>query len=90
MAAIFLNDMAANPWLVAETGTVTDKNVRVYSLTYHEPSSAAHVAELSDSHGRLVARLDSAIRSHRFGGWVHGLTVDRLDSGYVLVTLEGS
>ena len=87
MAAVFLNDIGSNPWILAEKGVVTAKSVKAYSFTYHEPDETDHVAELSDVHGRLVARLDSTIRSQRCNGWVHGLTVDRLDSGYVLVSL---
>ena len=88
MASVFGNDTGSNPWLLAEVGEVTTKNVKVASFTYSEPASADHVAEISDSHGRLVARLDDSLRSIRFDGWVHGLTVDALDSGYVIVALR--
>ena len=88
MAGPVVNDTAANPWTLAEVGKVTDKNVKVASFTYCEPTSPAHAAEISDSHGRLVARLDDGIRAIRFDGWVHGLTVDKLDSGYVIVALR--
>ena len=90
MAAVVVNDLAANPWLIAEVGAVATQNVKVTSFTYCEPASPDHVAELSDSHGRLVARLDDGVRTMRFDGWVHGLTVDKLDSGYVIVALRDS
>ena len=87
MAAVVVNDIAANPWVLAEVGQAAKQNVKVASFTYCEPASPAHVAELSDINGRLVARLDEGVRAVRFDGWVHGLTVDKLDSGYVIVAL---
>ena len=88
MAAVVANDLAANPWLLAEVGVATTQNVKVASGTYCEPAAPDHAAELSDSHGRLVVRLDDGVRAIRFDGWVHGLTVDKLDSGYVIVALR--
>ena len=87
MAAVFINDLGGNPWVLAEKGVATTKGQRIWALTYHEPDNSAHVAEISDSKGRLVARLDSVVRTQRLNGWVNGLTVDRLDSGYVIASL---
>jgi len=88
VAAVVANDLAGNPWVLAEVGEATAKSVKVASFTYCEPASSDHVAELHDIDGRLVARLDEGVRSMRLDGWVHGLTVDRLDSGYVIVALR--
>ena len=88
MAAVVVNDISANPWVLAEVGQAARQNVKVALFTYCEPASPGHVAELSDVNGRLVARLDDGVRSMRFDGWVHGLTVDKLDSGYVIVALR--
>lgn len=87
MAAIFLNDLSANPWVIAEQGVATSKSVRVGSVRYVEPASPAHVVDLSDGHGRPILRLDDANREFRLHGWINGLTVDRLDSGYLVVSL---
>ena len=87
MALVLVNDIGANPWIVAEAGLVTDKQIKLCSLTYCEPDSPAHVVDFSDADGRPLFRLDDAKPAIRFDGWVHGLTVDRLDSGYVVVSL---
>ena len=90
MAMVFGNDIAANPWIVAETGVVTDKQIKIRSLTYCEPDASSHIADFSDADGRPLFRLSDDKRNIDFGGWVHGLTVDQLDSGYVVVSLMSS
>lgn len=88
MAAIFLNDISSNPWVLAEVGAVTAQNVKVASFTLCEPMSPAHVADLEDGHGRPILQLNEEQRNIRFDGWCHGLTVKRLDSGYIVVALR--
>ena len=88
MAAIFVNDLGANPWVVAEVGPVTTQNVKVASFSYCEPCNPAHVVDLEDGAGRPLLQLNEGQRNIRFDGWVHGLTVRRLDSGYVVVALR--
>ena len=87
MAAIFLNDIGANPYILAEEGDATAKNVKVRSFTYREPDNPSHEAVIEDSSGRLVASLTEAIPSVEYGGWVHGLAIQSLPSGYVIVAL---
>lgn len=87
MAQVFLNDIGYNPWTLAEVGPVTDSNVKVAYFSWQEGMSADHEATLIDSHGRPVCTLRDDQRTIDFNGWVHGLTVERLDSGYVLVSL---
>ena len=87
MAMVFVNDIGANPWIIAEAGLVTDKQIKVRSFTYCEPDSPAHVVDFSDADGRPLFRLSDDKRNVDFAGWVHGLTVDQLDSGYVVVSL---
>ena len=88
MAAIFVNDTSSNPWVLAEVGKVTDQNMKVASFTLCEPMSPAHVADLEDGHGRPILQLNEEQRNIRFDGWVHGLKVARLDSGYIVVALR--
>ena len=87
MAGNFVNDIGANPWVVAEVGVVSDKQIKVRSLNYCEPDSPAHVVDFSDADGRTLFQLNDTQRFIEFEGWVHGLTVDKLDSGYVIVSL---
>ena len=88
MAAVFLNDLGANPWVLAEEGVATDKNVKVSEFSYQEVDRPKHVAEIMDyREGRVVARLTPEHPRITFRGWVHGLNVTRLDSGYVVVSL---
>ena len=87
MAMVFVNDTAANPWIVAEAGLVTDRQIKIRSFTYCEPDSPAHIVDFSDADGRPLFRLTDDKRDVQFEGWVHGLSVDRLDSGYVVVSL---
>ena len=91
MAAIFLNDVSANPWILAEVGDVTPspKNVHIKTLQYLERDNSTHVAEIHDSAGHLIARLTEDQPSSNDIGWVKGLKVERLDSGYVICTLCG-
>ena len=88
MAAIAFNDLSSNPWVLAEEGPATERNVKVASFTLCEADSPAHVADLDDSHGRPILQLNDSQRNVRFDGWVHGLTVARLDSGYIVVALR--
>ena len=87
MAMVFGNDIGANPWIVAETGLVTEKQIKIRSFNYCEPDSSAHQVDFSDSDGRTLFSLTDTQRFIEFEGWVHGLTVDRLDSGYVVISL---
>ena len=87
MAGNFVNDIGANPWIIAEQGFVTDKQIKVRSLNFCEWDAPDHVVDISDGDGRTLFRLAEGQRDIQFEGWVHGLTVDRLDSGYVIVSL---
>lgn len=88
MAAVFLNDLGANPWVLAEEGVATMQNVKVSELSLQEVDRPKHVAEIMDTRsGRLVARLTPEHPRMTIRGWVHGLDVTRLDSGYVVVAL---
>ena len=87
MAMVYVNDIGANPWIVAEVGLVTDKQIKVRSFTYCEPDSPSHIVDFSDADGRPLFRLSDDKRDVQFEGWIHGLTVDQLDSGYVVVSL---
>lgn len=89
MAAIAINDLSSNPWIIAEEGLANLSNVKVTTLVHKEPDDPAHVAEIVDSKGKLAFRFDSDDRKIDDAGWIHGLTVDRLDSGYILVYLAG-
>lgn len=86
MAAVVVNDLGGNPWTLAEVGLATSANVKVrtFMLLEAEPDGVAEILDVND---RLVVRLTEAQPSMEYGGWVHGLNVDRLDSGYVLVSL---
>ena len=89
MAAVFLNDIGANPWVLAEQGVASTKNVKITELSYQEADRPKHVAEIVDNvSGRLVARLTPDQPRMWVDGWVHGLYVERLDSGYVLASLR--
>lgn len=88
MATVFGNDTSSNPWILADEGDVTDKSVKVASFTYCEPDSPAHAVDLFDGHNRPILQLNETQRNIRFDGWVHGLRVERLDSGYVIVALR--
>ena len=88
MAGVLTNDLSGNPWVIAEAGDVTDKNLKVASFTYCEPDSPAHVVDIADSHGRDLLQLNDQQRNIRFDGWVHGLSIPRLDSGYLVVALR--
>ena len=87
MAGNFVNDIGANPWIIAEQGFVTDRQIKVRSFTYCENDAPDHVVDLSDADGRTLFRLTDDKRNIDFHGWVHGLQVDRLDSGYVIISL---
>lgn len=87
MAGVALNDLSSNPWVIAEVGEVTSSNVKVLELIHHEPDEDTHVAELVDRHGKIAFRFDSSSRKVEHAGWIHGLTVEKLDSGYILVYL---
>lgn len=80
-----LNDLSANPWVIAEVGEVTTKNIKVSEIKYFEPDDASHVVELVNTAGKLLARFDEDHREVDHGGWFNGITVDRLDSGYLLL-----
>mgnify|MGYP001601077824 CR=1 FL=1 len=88
MAATFLNDLGANPWVLAEQGVASTKNVAVSTFSYQEADRPKHVAEIEDNDGRLVARLTPGQPIFHYYGWVKGLNVTRLDSGYVLASLR--
>ena len=87
MAAIFLNDIAGNPYILAEAGVATGANVKVREFRYREMDNPSHEAVIMDGRGRLVASLTEASPTVEFGGWVNGLTVDTMNSGYVVVSL---
>ena len=87
MAAVFLNDLGANPYILAEEGAATGKKVKVRAFVYREADNPAHEAVIEDSSGRLVVSLTDAAPSVEYDGWVHGLTVRSLPSGYVIVPL---
>ena len=87
MAAVFINDLGANPWVLAEVSVASTKNVKVSTFSYQEPDRPKHVAELADTTGRVVARLTPDQPIFHYNGWVKGLEVTRLDSGYVLASL---
>ncbi len=85
MANVFVNDLASNPWIIAETGLVSTKNVKIAQIKHEEPDEPNHVAEVVDRHGRIVSRFSADRRTNEHVGWVHGLSIDQLDSGYLLV-----
>ena len=87
MAAVFLNDLGANPWVLAEQGLASPKNVKVSTFSYQEADRPKHVAELADTQGRVVARLTPEQPIFHYNGWVKGIDVTRLDSGYVLASI---
>ena len=87
MAAILVNDLGGNPWVLAEAGTASTKNVKVYEFSFHEWDHPDHIAEVVDNDGRLVARLTPTHPTKRHYGWVKGLKMDVLNSGYVLASL---
>lgn len=88
MAGIFLNDTGSNPWIIAEAGEVFTQNVQIASFTYCEADSPAHVVDIADVNGRYILQLNDQQRNIRFDGWVHGLTIPKLESGYVVVALK--
>mgnify|MGYP001558118428 CR=1 FL=1 len=83
-----VNDLSGNPWVLAEQGEASPKQVRVGAFIYCAPATSGAVAELEDSHGRIILQLDDSLRQVQWNGWVHGITVRRLDSGYVVVVLD--
>jgi hypothetical protein len=87
MAAIFLNDVGGNPYILAEEGVATIANVKVRAIQYREMDTPAHEAVIFDGRGRLVASLTEASPTLEYHGWVNGLTVNDLPSGYVVVSL---
>ncbi len=80
-----INDLTSNPWVIAEQGEVTTKNIKVAEIKYHEPDDDAAVVELVNKNGHLLARFDDDHREVDHGGWFNGITVDRIDSGYLLL-----
>ena len=90
MAGVSINDLSSNPWVLAEVGEVKATNAKFTTLVHHEPDSSVHVAELVDSHGKIVARFDENSRQVDQLGWIRGLTVEKLDSGYILAYLASS
>ena len=88
MAGIFLNDTGSNPWVIAEVGSVFTQNVQIASFTYCEADSSAHAVDIADAAGRYILQLNDQLRNIRFDGWIHGVTIPRLDSGYVVVALK--
>ncbi len=80
-----LNDLSSNPWVIAEVGEVTTKNIKVAEIKHYEPDNVDHVVELVNTAGHLLARFDEEHRTVDRGGWLNGITVSRLDSGYLLL-----
>ena len=87
MASVSINNLSSNPWVIAEVGEVTNSNIKVMELIHLEPDDPTHVAEIVDRKGKIAFRFDSSSRKVEHAGWIHGLTVDKLDSGYVLAYL---
>ncbi len=88
MAGIAINDLSSTPWVIAEEGVVTTKNCKYRSITHHEADDESHVVELVNKDGHLVARFDAQNRTLKDVGWMNGLTVERMDSGYLLAYFD--
>ncbi len=80
-----LNDLTSNPWVIAEAGLVTKKNLKVAEIKHFESDDASHVVELVNKDGHLLARFDDEHKEVDHGGWFNGITVSRIDSGYLLL-----
>lgn len=87
MAAVFLNDLSGNPYVLAEEGLASSASVKVRAFHYQEADNPSHEAIILDSRDRLVASLTESNPTVEFHGWVNGLKVDQLKSGYVVVSL---
>ena len=87
MAAIFLNDLSGNPYILAEEGLATVASVKVRVFQYREMDHPTHEANIYDGRNRLVASLNEANPTVEYHGWVNGLDVVDLPSGYVIVSL---